>query len=515
MKPVSPEANLLTLDQVAASPLARNSTEGVRPPVDPVVHYEYIDALRGLAFLMVLLCHSEIWASFGHTPLELLLDRFLSRGVYGVQLFFVISAFTLFQSMDVRSQRDVRPARAFFVRRFFRIAPLFWSAMVFYLVWYGLQPRDFAPGGITASNVALNAAFLHGWHPATINSLVPGGWSIAVEMMFYLMLPSLYRWFRTPRRLVILLAMALFISWAISSKNLAGLIYPNWNRVNPGLVSVFGYYWLPSQFPVFVLGILLYTLRRATRPGPDGSISVDRSPLCWSMTGLMLVFFLKLFISVPDFLYCSTVFCLMAWILSIHPNRILVNRGNMLSRQGQLQRLFDPLRGARRHRAASRDRIEGDPRPVRDPEPLPPDHDFDRVMARPRPPRHHPCGDLAIDDRPMHSHISFHRGTRDSTREKSHPTMGLVTVGTSSRSPNILRPSLRRAGRGPSTRSATGTSLRSTPTRARTPDRPWSKSLKAAGRQWTTAGSPLGYRLTDQLVSPRPFQRSKINSQAH
>ena len=34
------------------------------------------------------------------------------------------------------------------------------------------------------------AFFLHGLHPEAINSVIPGGWSIAVEMTFYLFFPK-------------------------------------------------------------------------------------------------------------------------------------------------------------------------------------------------------------------------------------------------------------------------------------------------------------------------------------
>jgi hypothetical protein len=41
-----------------------------------------------------------------------------------------------------------------------------------------------ALAGVHTSYFVLTALFLHGWNPYTFNSIVPGGWSIAVEMTF-------------------------------------------------------------------------------------------------------------------------------------------------------------------------------------------------------------------------------------------------------------------------------------------------------------------------------------------
>jgi peptidoglycan/LPS O-acetylase OafA/YrhL len=103
------------------------------------------------------------------------------------------SAFTLFPSMAQRRARDRHPVVAFFVRRFFRITPLFWLAIPLYLLYNGTGPGPYAPEGLRPWHVAVTAAFLHGWHPETIDSVVPGGWSIAVESSFICSCPCCSR----------------------------------------------------------------------------------------------------------------------------------------------------------------------------------------------------------------------------------------------------------------------------------------------------------------------------------
>lgn len=57
---------------------------------------------------------------------------------------------------------------------------MFWLAIPFFLLLNGKAP---------AWEVATIALFVHGFHPQSINSVVPGGWSIAVEMTFYAVFP--------------------------------------------------------------------------------------------------------------------------------------------------------------------------------------------------------------------------------------------------------------------------------------------------------------------------------------
>src|SRR5206468_2969412 len=115
-------------------------------------------------------------------------------GRYGVQLFFFASAFTIFYSYHNRFNKETNPDLKFIIRRFFRIAPLYYLAILFYyfvknpdvLYWSGGRP-------VGLKLVVLNILFLHGFNVYANNSVVPGGWSIAVEMVFYCLVPLLYR----------------------------------------------------------------------------------------------------------------------------------------------------------------------------------------------------------------------------------------------------------------------------------------------------------------------------------
>lgn len=226
--------------------------------------YGYVDALRGYAILGVLVCHAALTYSretitkTGARPLFPGLEL-AEAGQFGVQLFFLTSIFTLFLSLRSRSRFEACPTRNFFVRRFFRIAPLFWAGILFYL-WFDIPwNKAWAPDGLETWHIASTFAFFHGWHPESINSVVPGGWSIAVEMNFYLLLPFLFARITTLKKAVIWMVTLALIGRTASIFIKRALTHPN-GSFDDYLASSFTIFWLPMQLPVFFGGIVLFHL---------------------------------------------------------------------------------------------------------------------------------------------------------------------------------------------------------------------------------------------------------------
>lgn len=126
-----------------------------------IENFAFVDALRGWAVIGVILVHTYQWIPCSSETL----GTIAKRGAFGVQLFYIISAFTLFLSLSRRYFSDTSPFICFFIRRFFRIAPLFYLAILFYSILDGLGPRFWAPNGVGALHIILTALFLHGWMP--------------------------------------------------------------------------------------------------------------------------------------------------------------------------------------------------------------------------------------------------------------------------------------------------------------------------------------------------------------
>ncbi len=218
-------------------------TEAAATPVPPpapeaaVTRYEFIDALRGFAFLGVLVTH--VVPRVGGLP-----DfayRVAVAGAEGVQLFFIISALTLFLSFDSRRGTQARPLAAFLVRRFFRIAPLFYLAAIFYPWFASRWSGAEVPG---ASAFLATFGFVHVWHPDTVNRVVPGGWSIGVEMEFYLLVPYLYAKVRRVETAVAATLVSLVAGGVLSVAVRAAL--PRLLGTERDAAGLFVWWWLPN-----------------------------------------------------------------------------------------------------------------------------------------------------------------------------------------------------------------------------------------------------------------------------
>ena len=294
------------------------------PPVkkDPLKRYAYIDALRGIAILLVI---------FGHTyPRIAYLPQWIKafgfQGGRGVQLFFMVSALTLFLSLDTRKAFDKRVFVNFFIRRFFRIAPLFYTGILFYILLDGFKPRYWAPDGIGWVHIVATATFMHGWHPTTFTSVVPGGWSIAVEMTFYLFVPFLYQMIKSTRLALSAIAATFIASLLI--KHYTAWYLTTRFAFQTHLIETLTRLWFPSQLPVFMLGILLFFFVR----GKDMAAHRTKAPnsRAWlTMLIFLLLFGVLPFVNfrlVPDYMLYGLAFTGLIYSLALKPTRLIVNR---------------------------------------------------------------------------------------------------------------------------------------------------------------------------------------------
>jgi exopolysaccharide production protein ExoZ len=215
-----------------------------------------LDLLRGVAILLVVLVHCS-----AKTDIVPGLTSFAEAyGERGVQLFFIVSGYTMMLTFG--DKVDSAAVRSFYVRRVFRIVPLFWIAIVFYLLFTaGEGFRDWAPDGIGARDVFLTFFFIHWASLTAFNSVVPGGWSIAVEMQFYLLFPLLIYLFRRPNGPTIVYAAIALVS-VIGQFVADRYLFPQLAASLPAgqvhLANGFFYCWLPHQAICFGFGILLY-----------------------------------------------------------------------------------------------------------------------------------------------------------------------------------------------------------------------------------------------------------------
>jgi peptidoglycan/LPS O-acetylase OafA/YrhL len=294
-----------------AAPITRSGKTQASPH-----HFSFVDSLRGFAILGVLMVHVGNSIPIKTPRLRAITDA----GENGVMLFFVVSAFTLFWSLRNRMRVDRAPLKAFFVRRFFRIAPLFWAGMVFYLIFPDANRSDFAPNGIGWPQIVTTFFFVHGWYPTTINSIVPGGWSIAAEVTFYFCIPILFKQIRTLCGAIWLAVITTGVAKAVEllGTHLLMRRFPaSWRD----LIGDFQYWIFPAQLPVFCLGIVLYFVLLRQMPN-ELSITVPKRKWAYCLLAVALVIILG---NTPEQVKFAVAFVLLAWALATHHLPILVN----------------------------------------------------------------------------------------------------------------------------------------------------------------------------------------------
>ena len=160
------------------------------------IQIDAIDALRGMAAFYVLAFHL-IYVPSVRLTVPAFASSFLGAGHSGVTLFFVISAFTLCLSSDNR-KKEPMPLLRFYLRRLFRIIPLFFVLLFLevarYRFVYQIRPNRF--------EVATNIAFVFNFIPGHQEGIVWASWTLGVEMVFYAFFPLIFRYVNSLRRAV-------------------------------------------------------------------------------------------------------------------------------------------------------------------------------------------------------------------------------------------------------------------------------------------------------------------------
>jgi len=292
------------------------------------VQLDFIDALRGIAIVAVLISHAqrnvEIYQAMGHPArMSPWLSHYAEQGARGVQLFFVISALTLFLSAGKRAGES-EPWVNFYVRRIFRIAPMFYLAFGVYCLAPVLMKGQALP---PLPTILGTLSFTNGWNPAWLlgaNDVVPGGWSIGVEMSFYIVFPLVFLALRSfPRALgALLLLLVLDIAtWPMLLRHAPIDDMELWAR--------YVFVWLPNQLPIFLFGICAYFVLfsqtgRLTAFFHEGD---RRLNACWFMVAVAILLIAPQGLTDPRavFLY-GAAFALLALCLYRQPYRWLVNR---------------------------------------------------------------------------------------------------------------------------------------------------------------------------------------------
>jgi peptidoglycan/LPS O-acetylase OafA/YrhL len=236
------------------------STPQIGPKTGPQ-RFVYLDALRGIAAIIVVLYHLPRAnllepVLMSHIPGPVM--TVINLGDVGVQIFFVLSGFVIAYSL--RSfDGTFRSFGNFLARRQLRLAPPYWVALLVVVVLSVLHhiiPGFRATESITFPNLLLNMLYVHRiFHQPEVLSV---SWTLCLEVQFYLIFTSLLMIPRTrldlPQLLTILLAVCSIYFWP--AHFIASWFYQQWQLFAFGVLG----YWVTSgrsKLWVFALFSLL------------------------------------------------------------------------------------------------------------------------------------------------------------------------------------------------------------------------------------------------------------------
>ena len=146
-----------------------------------------LNGVRGIAILMVLLLH------FGERPsgVPRIFTAPFALGWSGVDLFFVLSGF-LITGILVDTRRATNYLSSFYARRFLRIFPIYFLAVVGYFhILLPLAHHEGLLRTFTDSGEIWYWCYLSNWYGAFTRevSLLGHFWSLAIEEQYYLVWP--------------------------------------------------------------------------------------------------------------------------------------------------------------------------------------------------------------------------------------------------------------------------------------------------------------------------------------
>lgn len=202
-----------------------------------------IDALRGVAILGVVSVHTSQFFTTGTKTG----DNLISSGRFGVQLFFLLSAFSLALSWT-RSDNKQNKIKFFYVKRVQKIVPLFFISILYYFFVSDNNTLSF-------QYFILLMSFAFIFIPKMIVNIIPGSWSIGIEFLFYLIFPLVMLKIRNRNNFLYLFSSmfivnCLFIEPGLNeylvSKDLDKFVISNFLYLNPF-----------NQISVFALGLYL------------------------------------------------------------------------------------------------------------------------------------------------------------------------------------------------------------------------------------------------------------------
>lgn len=230
------------------------------------IWFPEIDILKATAILLIVFCHIDNYVSC-YDDLIRLVDGYAA--LIGLSIFFFISGLLL--SHTDSAINSIKDIKNFYSKRFTRIFPLYWVALISLAIifgWLQVDPGNVKPYDFSLSNLLIHFFGLQGVFPyGNIQSM----WFVGVIILFYLLYPfiayfskNLLRTFTISSIIFILLAILHHFFGLI---NINALMY----------------------YPLFVSGIFIDRLIYSSKRIADKTILKQTLVLSFSLIFALLI----------------------------------------------------------------------------------------------------------------------------------------------------------------------------------------------------------------------------------
>jgi peptidoglycan/LPS O-acetylase OafA/YrhL len=280
---------------------------------------DFVDSLRGLAALYVVVHHMTTVPD-PHLEVPHWAQAVVLNGRTAVTLFFVVSAFSLCLTMKAQGGQP-SAVRDFYIRRFFRIAPLFYAMLVF------TTARDVLYFGEWHSvrDWTKNVLFVFNFFPRSPEGIVWASWTIGVEMVFYLVFPLLFARFRSLPSLIAL-AFAALLGTVVFHELVVNLPVPAAVQSSFYQVSFF------RHFPVFIIGMLCWLIFDCFVVNREYSPSVGATLILGSLWAYCALLNGASNVGFPDpYYWQAIIYSALLLGLAILPTPVFVNRVSLFA----------------------------------------------------------------------------------------------------------------------------------------------------------------------------------------
>ena len=262
-----------------------------------------LDWLRGIVAMSIMSYHLTNW-HITKLDSSSLLGRL---GIYGVSIFFILSGLSIALAYEKRMS-DVKSAVYFFIRRIFRIWPLFFMTLIFYILFFARSEN------YGWKMILLNATLLFSF-VRPHQYIITGGWAIGNEIVYYSLTPFILTAYNKNRRkgnlfFTVCIMVGLLFSFFLmdSNKSLATQWSTYVNPFNNLFLYVAGvaiYYNLKKtklSTNLTFIGLGLCILLLAFLPYTNDAIGIVTGfarMIFSSLSIFIVVFFYKLIVHLP------------------------------------------------------------------------------------------------------------------------------------------------------------------------------------------------------------------------